>query len=54
VRSGAAKALGQVGAPAEAALPVLKELARSDAAETVRKAAGDAVTQIKPRRWFSF
>jgi hypothetical protein len=49
-RSGAAKALGKVGAAAETALPLLKSLARPDVAETVRNAAAEAVKQIKPRR----
>ena len=53
-RSGAAKALGAIGTPAEVALPVLKELARADSAETLRKAADEAVKAIKPKRWFGF
>lgn len=53
-RSGAAKALGKMGAVSESALPVLNDLARTDPAETVRKAANEAMKQIKPRRWFSF
>jgi HEAT repeats len=52
VRSGAAKALGQIGAAAEAALPVLKGLMRTDPEETVRTAAEEAVKRVKPRRWF--
>lgn len=51
-RSGAAKALGAIGAGAAAALPILKALASGDSAPTVRKAADEAVKAIKPRRWF--
>jgi len=53
-RSGAAKALGKIGAPAEPALAVLNHLAKADPAETVRQAAAEAARLIKPRKWFSF
>lgn len=53
-RSGATKALGQIGPAAETALASLQVLVKADPAETVRQAAVEAVKQIKPRRWFSF
>jgi len=53
-RSGAAKALGKIGSAAADALPALKQLAKNDSAETVRKAADEAEKLIKPRGgWFS-
>jgi hypothetical protein len=52
-RSEAARALGRIGEPAKAALDSLKQLAGRDDAETVRKAAAEAVKQLKPRGWFS-
>jgi HEAT repeat protein len=55
VRVGAAKVLGRIGPPAAQALDRLNELAKKDAAETVRKAAAEAVKQVKPKKkWFSF
>jgi HEAT repeat protein len=53
-RSGAAKALGEIGLPADVALPALQRRAKADDAEIVRQAAAEAIKKIKPRRWFSF
>jgi HEAT repeats len=53
-RVGAAKVLGAIGPAAQGALPMLKELARGDREETVRKAAAEAVSRLKPKRWFGF
>ena len=53
-RNGASKALGKIGVSAASALPILNDLAKTDPAETVRKAATEAAKLVKPRRWFSF
>jgi len=46
VRTNAARALGQIGRPAEIAVPALQK-ALDDTSEFVRKAAGEAIANIQ-------
>jgi HEAT repeats len=54
VRISASKVLGRIGPPAAEALDRLNELSKKDESELVRKAAAEAVKQIRPKKWLFF
>jgi hypothetical protein len=43
-------AIGQIGPPAKAALPVLSNMAQSDAPGEIREAARAAIQKISPEK----